>query len=297
MATDETSKQDQAQQPASEQASGTAPDQVQDAPDVKTQGTETQGTETQGAGTQGAEKQDIQDADADLKEPSLADQLQAAREEADKFKDLALRAEAEMQNMQKRTARDIENAHKFGIERFLQNLLPIVDSIEKAMDAADTSLDNESLDNADKPDANSEALVAIAEGTRLCHRLLLDVLGKEGITVLEPVGEPFDPNEHEAMSMVENPDMEPNSVLAVVQKGYKLNGRLIRPAMVMVAQALGKEAPSAADTAGTEASTTESTTKQSTIKEATKKEATKKEAAKEAAKEATKEGEGKAGKA
>ncbi len=155
-------------------------------------------------------------------ELSPEDALEKALEDVARFKDVALRAEAEMQNMQRRTSRDIENAHKFGIERFLQNLLPVIDSIEKAVEAA------EQAGGGDDP---------ISEGIALCHKLLLDVVGKENIEVVDPLGEPFDPNLHQAMSMVENPDMEPNSVFAVVQKGYTLNGRLVRPAMVMVTKA------------------------------------------------------------
>ena len=145
--------------------------------------------------------------------------------EVDKFRDLALRAEAEMQNLQRRTARDVENAHKFGVEKFVQNMLPVVDSLEQAIESTG--------DNAD----------AIAQGVRLCHKLMVDTLIKEGVEIIDPVGEPFDPNEHQAMSMVENPDMEPNSVLAVVQKGCKLNGRLVRPAMVMVTKAPADQPP------------------------------------------------------
>ena len=78
---------------------------------------------------------------------------------------------------------------------------------------------------------------AMTEGVKLCYKLLVDVLGKENVEIIDPIGEPFDPNEHQAMSMVENPEMEPNSVFAVVQKGYKLNGRLVRAAMVMVTRA------------------------------------------------------------
>ena len=142
--------------------------------------------------------------------------LAVALLEVEKFRDLALRAEAEMQNLQRRTARDVENAHKFGVEKFVLNMLPVVDSLEKAIEST-----------GDKDDA-------IAEGLRLCHKLMVDTLSKEGVEIIDPAGEPFDPNEQQAMSMVENPDMEPNSVLAVVQKGCKLNGRLVRPAMVMV---------------------------------------------------------------
>ena len=151
--------------------------------------------------------------------------LATALLEVEKFRDLALRAEAEMQNLQRRTARDVENAHKFGVEKFVQNMLPVVDSLEKAIESTG--------DNAD----------AIAQGVRLCHKLMVDTLNKAGVEIIDPVGEPFDPNEHQAMSMVENPDMEPNSVLAVVQKGCKLNGRLVRPAMVMVSKAPADQAP------------------------------------------------------
>ena len=150
--------------------------------------------------------------------------LAVALLEVEKFRDLALRAEAEMQNLQRRTARDVENAHKFGVEKFVLNMLPVVDSLEKAIESTGDNVD------------------AIAEGLRLCHKLMVDTLTKEGVEIIDPVGEPFDPNEHQAMSMVENPDMEPNSVLAVVQKGCKLNGRLVRPAMVMVVKAPAEQA-------------------------------------------------------
>ena len=151
--------------------------------------------------------------------------LANALSEVERFRDIALRAEAEMQNLQRRTARDVENAHKFGVEKFVQNMLPVVDSLEKAIESTG--------DNSD----------AIAQGVRLCHKLMVDTLNKQGVEIIDPVGEPFDPNEHQAMSMVENPDMEPNSVLAVVQKGCKLNGRLVRPAMVMVSKAPADQPP------------------------------------------------------
>ena len=110
----------------------------------------------------------------------------------------------------------MENAHKFGLERLVQHILPVVDSLEKALEAK-TSEDD-----------------PVIEGVKLTFKLLQDLLTKESIQVVDPLGEPFDPNLHEAMSIVENPDMEPNSVFAVVQKGYTLNERLVRPAMVMV---------------------------------------------------------------
>jgi molecular chaperone GrpE len=162
------------------------------------------------------------ETDADTDEDSDS-ALAAAKSEAEKYRDMALRAEAEMQNLRRRSERDVQNAHKFGAERLIQNLLPVVDSLEKAVEAsqqAETAEDDPQL-----------------EGLKLCLKLFTDVLTKEGIEVVDPLGQPFDPNVHEALSMIENPDMEPNSVMAVIQKGYRLHERLVRPAMVMVSKA------------------------------------------------------------
>ncbi len=172
------------------------------------------------------------EADAGSEEPeievevtieSLQAQLQKASEEVEGFKDAALRAQAEMENVRRRSAKDLENAHKYGLERFVNNLLPVIDSLEKAI---------ESAAQAEQEGANK----AVIEGVGLCHKMLVDVLIKEGVVVVDPMGEPFDPNVHQAMSVVENPDVEPNSVVAVVQKGYTLNERLVRAAMVMVSK-------------------------------------------------------------
>lgn len=152
-------------------------------------------------------------------------ELEQLQEELARFRDHALRAEAEMQNVRRRAERDVESAHKYGLERFIQNLLPIVDALEKAVEAAEQA-----------DDAGSPASQAIVEGVGLCRKLLIDMLDKEGVVVIDPEGEPFDPNLHQAITMVESTTMEPNSVVAVIQKGYSLNGRLVRPAMVMVAR-------------------------------------------------------------
>ena len=109
-----------------------------------------------------------------------------------------------MQNIKRRAERDVENAHKFGVERFLQNLLPVVDSIEKAIEASEAAETAE-----DDP---------VFEGIKLCHKLRVDVLGRESVETIDPHGEPFNPNEHEALSMIENPDVEPNSVVVVVKR-------------------------------------------------------------------------------
>jgi molecular chaperone GrpE len=168
---------------------------------------------------------DMSDAKVDVEPPPPAEVLRQALEDAEKFRDVALRAEAEMQNVRRRAERDVQNAHKFGLERILTGILPVVDGMEKALEADD---------KADDP---------VIEGVRLTFKLLQDLLAKESVVVIDPAGEPFDPNEHEAMSMVENPDMEPNSVFAVIQKGYKLNERLVRPAMVMVTKAPADKNP------------------------------------------------------
>ena len=165
---------------------------------------------------------ELSETDGDTDEDS-DNALAAAKSEAEKYRDMALRAEAEMQNLRRRSERDVQNAHKFGAERLIQNLLPVVDSLEKAVEAsqqAETAEDDPQL-----------------EGLKLCLKLFTDVLIKEGIEVVDPLGQPFDPNVHEALSMIENPDMEPNSVMAVIQKGYRLHERLVRPAMVMVSKA------------------------------------------------------------
>ena len=154
--------------------------------------------------------------DPSPEENPLELELNNALEEVEKFKDMAIRAEAEMQNVRRRAERDVEKAHKFGLERILTNLLPVIDGLEKALESAPAEAD------------------PVIDGVRLTFKLVQNVLEKESVEVIDPLGEPFNPNEHEAMSVVENPDMEPNSVCLVIQKGYKLNQRLVRPAMVMV---------------------------------------------------------------
>ena len=207
----------------SEEKHGQAGESVEEEPVVKENQASLEPT-TEKIESEMGQKESVS-SESDEEDLIPEDALEQALAELDNYRDIALRAEAEMQNMQRRTARDIENAHKFGLERFLQALLPVVDSLEKAVESADQ--------------AGGEAGEAIAEGVSLCHKLLLDVLGKENVEVIDPIGEPFDPNEHQAMSMVENPEMEPNSVFAVMQKGYKLNGRLVRAAMVMVTKSPG----------------------------------------------------------
>lgn len=154
------------------------------------------------------------DVSLEVEVAQLQDDLAAARE-------AALRAQADAQNIQRRAEQDVEKARKYALERFAGELLPVVDNLERALEAAS---------------GGEEAVKPIAEGVELTLKTFLDALHKHNIEQLDPQGEPFDPNLHQAMTMVENQDVEPNTVTAVMQKGYTLNGRLIRPAMVMVSK-------------------------------------------------------------
>ena len=147
-----------------------------------------------------------------------AEQETDPADEIAQLKDQVLRSLAEVENIKRRTARDVENAHKFAVERLLNDLFPVVDSLEKAVETA----------------AATEGAQAIAEGVDLSLKLFVDTLRKSGVEQIDPLGVPFDPQEHEALTMVPNPDAEPNSVMEVMAKGYKLNGRLVRAAKVIV---------------------------------------------------------------
>ena len=136
--------------------------------------------------------------------------------------DMVLRAQAEVQNMRRRCEQDVEKAHKFALEKFGTELLPVMDNLERALQA---------VTNAD-----DESVKALYEGVELTLKGFSETLSKNNIEQLDPQGKPFDPQQHEAMSIVENDDVEANTVLTVVQKGYLLNGRVIRPAMVIVAK-------------------------------------------------------------
>ena len=157
-------------------------------------------------------------------EPSLEEMVSQMQEDVLAARDASLRAQADAQNVKRRAEQDVEKARKFALERFASDLLPVVDNLERSMEAAS---------------GGDEVSKSIAEGVELTLKSLLDVMKKYNIEVVDPASEPFDPKLHQAMSMVENPDVEPNTVIAVMQKGYTLNGRLIRPAMVMVSKAVG----------------------------------------------------------
>lgn len=161
-------------------------------------------------------------AEAETDVQALKAEIEALQQELTETKEQALRAVADAQNVKRRAEKDAENARKYALEKFAGELLVVADNMERAIDSADAEI---------------EGLKPLLEGVELTQKSLLAVFEKFNIEQLNPEGEPFDPQLHQAMSMVPNPNVEPNTVIAVMQKGYNLNGRLVRPAMVMVSKA------------------------------------------------------------
>ena len=161
------------------------------------------------------------DAEADPQEEisRLRQRLEQVEKE---LSEADVRAQAEVQNVRRRAERDVEHAHKFALEKFAGEILAVADSLERALAQLD---------------ADNEALAPAREGTELTLKALLDVFARFGIEQIDARGEAFDPEKHEAMTMVPSPDAEPNTVIEVLEKGYLLNGRLLRPARVVVAKA------------------------------------------------------------
>ncbi len=153
--------------------------------------------------------------------PDLEMELREARDEGASHLNDFLRARAELENLSKRSTRDIENAHKFGLERFMTELLPVKDSVELGLNAAG---------------GGETAAQNLREGLMLTLKLFDAASEKFGLQEVNPDGQSFDPEYHQAMSIQEAVGVEPGTVVTVVQKGYLLNGRLLRPAMVIVAQ-------------------------------------------------------------
>jgi len=164
--------------------------------------------------------EDIHELNFEEQVTALSEQLDSALKQADTHKDTAIRAKAETENIRRRAEREVSNASKFALERFAKEILGVVDSLEKAIE---------------QPGEGTEQS-AMHEGIELTYKLLLDTLNKFSIQQISPLGESFDPGLHEAMVMQESDEHEPNSVMMVVQPGYQLSGRLIRPARVIVAK-------------------------------------------------------------
>ncbi|GAB3023224.1 nucleotide exchange factor GrpE [Bowmanella dokdonensis] len=152
----------------------------------------------------------------------LEAELAAAKATLSEQKDSVLRARADMDNARKRADAEVDKARKFALERFAGELLPVIDNLERALQVAD---------------ASNEAVKPLVEGVELTHKSFISTIEKFGMQVIDPQGQPFNPDLHQAMAMQESAELEPNSVMAVMQKGYELNGRLLRPAMVMVSRA------------------------------------------------------------
>ncbi|WP_157733259.1 nucleotide exchange factor GrpE [Vibrio anguillarum] len=163
-------------------------------------------------------------AEVDEKESQIA-QLEAAllssEAKIQEQKDSVLRAKAEVENMRRRSEQEIDKARKYALSRFAEELLPVLDNLERTIQAAD---------------AENEVVKPLVEGVDLTHKTFIGVVEKFGLKEINPEGETFNPELHQAMSIQESPDHEPNTVMFVMQKGYELNGRVIRPAMVMVSK-------------------------------------------------------------
>jgi len=157
----------------------------------------------------------------EISHEELSLMLEDARGKADDHWDQLVRVKAELENSRKRQTRELENAHKFALERFVNELLPVRDSMELGLNAA-----REEGAGVDK----------LVEGTELTLKLFSDVMERFEVVQINPKGESFDPEFHQAISMQPRDDVPPNTVVVVVQKGYTLNDRLVRPAMVIVSQ-------------------------------------------------------------
>ena len=170
------------------------------------------------------EQDEFVDDEAQLESPeknadSLEAQLEDAQKKASDNWDMFLRSKAEIDNLRRRNQLDLEKAHKYGVEKLVNELLPVIDSMGMGLAAQDASAES------------------MREGMELTMNMLKTMMEKLGIEVIDPMNETFDPDKHQAMTMQPSADVEPNTVIAVMQKGYMLNERLIRPAMVMVSKA------------------------------------------------------------
>jgi len=179
--------------------------------------------------TQNAQNPDIENAAEAAVGEDLAARVQTLEEQLAAAQDQALRVAADMQNVRRRAEQDIEKAHKFALEKFANDLLPVVDSLERGLELSNP---------------NDEAIKPVREGIELTLKLFQDTLKRYNLEAIDPHGAPFNAEHHQAMAMQEATNVEPNSVLKVFQKGYLLNGRLLRPAMVVVSKAPAEPQPS-----------------------------------------------------
>ncbi|OUR76911.1 nucleotide exchange factor GrpE [Marinomonas sp. 42_23_T18] len=161
----------------------------------------------------------LQEDDQAEAAPASNEELVAALAKVEEYKEAALRSHADAQNVRRRAELDVQKAHKFGLEKFAKDVINVADNLERALTSADSDKD------------------AMREGVELTLKSLQETLTRFEVIALDPHGEPFNPEFHQAITMVPNPEMEANTVMDVIQKGYTLHGRLIRPAMVVVSSA------------------------------------------------------------
>ncbi|MBD2811773.1 nucleotide exchange factor GrpE [Xenorhabdus sp. Vera] len=167
-----------------------------------------------------AEKADAAETE-NVVDPRVAELEEQLKQAQTNERDAILRARAEIENIRRRTEQDVEKAHKFALEKFANELLPVIDNLERALEAADRT---------------NESLQPMIEGIELTLKSFIDAVGKFGIEVVGDTSVPFNPEVHQAVTMMESEQHEPNHVMLVMQKGYTLNGRLLRPAMVAVSK-------------------------------------------------------------
>jgi len=179
-------------------------------------------TESQQAAETGATQENVELTSEQELIARLDAELQQSKAQLAEQHDLMLRIKAEADNIRRRASMDVEKAHKFALEKFAGDLLPVVDNLERAL----TFINRE-----------DEAQKSLAVGVDLTLKSLLDTLAKNGVLQIDPQGEPFSADKHQAMSLIPNPDLPANTVVFVMQKGYELNNRLLRPAMVGVSKA------------------------------------------------------------
>lgn len=185
-------------------------------------------SQTQTNETEALEDDQVELSSVDTEAPESNDvaalqaEIEALKNEVASAQEQVLRASAEMQNARRRAQQDVEKAHKFALDKFVGDMLPVADNLERALEAASNQ---------------QGSLETIIEGVELTLKSMADGLKRHNVEAVDPAGEPFDPQLHQAMSMVPDPNVEPNTVINVFQRGYTLNGRLVRPAMVVVSKA------------------------------------------------------------
>ena len=158
---------------------------------------------------------------AEKEKLDLISKLAEVQVQLEDSKDASLRDQAEMQNILRRSERDVQNAHKYALDKFVSELLPVVDNLERALKTIDSE---------------NKELKVLGEGVELTLKSFQDALERHNVLSVDPKGEVFNPDLHQAMSILEESSAAPNTVIDVFQKGYTLNGRLVRPAMVVVAK-------------------------------------------------------------